>query len=793
MMSKKLLLISVLVALSLSVQAQNRLYANTFSLSDVELLEGPFKHARDLNGQVLLQYNMDRLLAPFLKEAGLTPKEACFPNWEGLDGHMGGHYLSALALHYASTGSQACYDRMKYMLAELKRCQDANGDGYIGGVPNSHQLWGEVKKGNFTLLRRTWCPWYNVHKIFAGLRDAWLYGGIEEARDMFLKLCDWGLDITGGLSEEVMEEMLAIEFGGMNEVFADAYQMTGDAKYLAGAKRFAHHLIFDSMRDHLDNLDNKHANTQVPKAVGYARIARLGDDADFRRAAEFFWDRVANHRSVVIGGNSCNERFLAANDYISYVERREGPETCNTYNMLKLTEFLFSIDPRAAYADFYEKALFNHILSTQHPEHGGYVYFTSMRPSHYRVYSAPNSAMWCCAGTGMENHSKYGEFIYTHDGTQELRVNLFVASRLHWKENRLTLTQETDFPYAESVKLSVLADKPKKFRMLIRIPEWVEMSGFAVKVNGKSVSTNRAQVSSYFEIERKWKDGDIVEVALPMRSRVVELDHAAEYLAVTHGPIVLAARTSSEGLDGLIADDGRWGHVANGPLVPIDETPIMVGSRKDIDARIQKMKPVVGRPLHYTVAGLFNDPKYDTLELEPFFSLHDSRYAIYFLSLSENDYKDRVDRLRQEQEATLTLDRRTVDKVSPGEQQPEADHRLQSENTTSGVQDNNPYRFLSDGGFFSYEMDTQGHSDLQLSVGYWGAETGQDRSLSIEIDGEPLVTETDFPATNKTRIERKEYEIPEAMLRDKKRITVRFQGGQGPSARVFDVRLLKAE
>ncbi|MBQ1778391.1 MAG: glycoside hydrolase family 127 protein, partial [Acidaminococcaceae bacterium] len=341
------------------LNAQNRLYDNTFSLSDVELLDGPFRHAMDLNVKVLLEYDTDRLLAPFLHEAGLPKKAEYFPNWEGLDGHIGGHYVSALAIHYAASGSQECYDRLKYVLAELERCQDANGNGYVGGVPNGTQIWSEVGKGNFGPLHGAWVPWYNVHKMFAGLRDAWQYAGIDEAKEMFLKFCDWALDITKDLTDGQMDQMVSQEFGGMDEVLADAFAITGDRKYMTAAKRFAHHLILDSMAEGVDNLDNKHANTQVPKVVGYARIADLDDDDTFKDAAEFFWDRVANHRSVVIGGNSRSEHFPAAADYKSYVEHREGPESCNTNNMLKLTQFLFKMDQEARYADFYERAMYN--------------------------------------------------------------------------------------------------------------------------------------------------------------------------------------------------------------------------------------------------------------------------------------------------------------------------------------------------------------------------------------------------------------------------------------------------
>lgn len=792
-MMRKSLFALFLSLVVLSTSAQDRLYTNTFNLNQVELLDGPFKHAMDLNVKVLLQYDMDRLLAPFLKEAGLPKKAELFPNWEGLDGHVGGHYVSALAIHYAATGNKECYDRLLYVLDELKRCQDANGNGYLGGVPNSKQLWGNLSKGDFGLYRRAWVPWYNVHKMYAGLRDAWLYAGIEQGKEMFLKFCDWGLEIISGLDDNQMEQMTATEFGGMNEIFADAYQMTGDRKYLDAAKRFCHKEIFDSMADGIDNLDNRHANTQVPKAVGYARVAGLDEnDARSRSAAEFFWDRVANYRSVVIGGNSRSEHFPAKSDYHSYVEHREGPESCNTNNMLKLTKFLFAIDPKAEYADFYEKAMFNHILSTQHPEHGGYVYFTSLRPAHYRVYSDVNQGMWCCVGTGMENHGMYGEFVYTHNEDKELYVNMFVASRLNWDDNNCIVTQETQFPYSESSKLTFELKKGKKFRLMIRCPEWTT-SDFSIKVNGKEYAEN-AQTSTYVAIDRKWKNGDIVEISLPMQTTLEWLDNTDDYVAIKRGPIVLSARTGNQNLTGLVADDGRWSHIAHGPLVPVAETPILIGSPSELQSKVSALQPVPGKPLHFSAKGLFDENHFPNIELEPFFSLHDSRYAIYFLALSGSEYNSMLQEIKAREEAMLILDRRTIDAIVPGEQQPEADHKITSENSMTGRQNDKAYRTARNGGSFSYDLYTEGKRSLSLSIGYWGNESGQggrQRGLDILIDGELFLSETDFANNGREEIVRKEYKIDDSLIEGKEKIRITFRPKEeNVCPRLFDIRFV---
>ena len=792
---RTLSLLLPLVAFLATTSAQDKLYPNTFPLHQVRLLDGPFKRACDLNVDVLLQYDTDRLLAPFLKEAGLTPKGESFPNWIDLDGHVGGHYLSALAIHYAATGNEECKRRMDYMVSELKRCQQAHGNGYVGGVPKGMEAWKEIQKGNVGIVWKYWVPWYNLHKTYAGLRDAWAYGGSEEAKEMFLSLCDWGLGIIAPLTDEQMEQMLGNEFGGMDEVYADAYRMTDDVKYLDAAKRFSHRWLLDSMAAETDNLDNKHANTQVPKVVGYQRIAELsasagrsGDADTYRKAAVFFWNTVTGKRSLSLGGNSRREHFAASDDCKSYVEDREGPESCNTNNMLKLTEGLFRMSPEARYADFYERAMYNHILSTQHPRHGGYVYFTSARPAHYRVYSAPNSAMWCCVGTGMENHGKYGEFIYSHEG-DNLYVNLFVASRLDWKEKGITLTQETAFPDQEASRLTLHMKKAVKARLLIRHPWWSKAGEMKVVCNGKEYAAG-SQPSSYIAIERKWKNGDVIEITMPMKVTMEELPNVPEYIAIMRGPILMGARMGTEHLDGLVADNSRWGHIAHGPLVSVFDTPLIIGSKQEIQERLEGMKPVEGKPLCYTVPGLFTD-KYRDLQLEPFFRIHDCRYMMYWLSMSPSEYADVQKAMHEAEQRKLLLDRRTVDAVATAEQQPEVDHQLKYENSQTGYFEGESWRDARNGGYFQYNLLTNGEKDLSLMVRYWGNET-KDRSFNILIDGELLAEENLVGKWKKAELVNVEYPIPADMLEGKQSVTVTFRSKPGNIAGgVFHVRIVR--
>jgi len=794
-MKKILAAVLFLLAATSGLRAQDRLYSNEFPIGDVKLLDGPFKHARDLNVEVLLQYDVDRLLAPFRAEAGLPKKAEYYPNWAGLDGHVAGHYLTAMAMNWMTTGNEECLRRMEYMVDELAEVAAANaknnaswGVGYIGGIPNSASMWSDFKKGEFRQYSSAWAPFYNIHKMYAGLRDAWLYCGNEKARGLFLGFCDWGIDITKDLSDEQMEQMLRNEHGGMNEMFADAYAMTGDAKYLTAAKRYSHKAILEPLTRDEDRLDNLHANTQVPKAVGFVRIGELSDSPDYAEAGRFFWQTVSQNRSLAFGGNSRREHFPSAAACIDFVNDDDGPETCNSYNMLKLTEDLFRVAPKAEYADFYERTMFNHILSTQHPGHGGYVYFTSARPRHYRVYSVPNEAMWCCVGSGMENQSKYNQFIYTHEG-DDLYVNLFVASELDWKSKGLVIRQETQFPYEEATKLCIVSGKGK-FSVNIRYPGWVEAGALTVKVNGKPVKVDAAP-SSYFAINRKWKKGDVVEIGLPMHNTIEHMPNVPDYVAIMHGPILLGMRTGTEDLAGLLADDGRWSQYAAGTKLPVDQAPILV-CHDDVDNIGDYIRPVPGEPLHFRFQGI-NMLNPVEAELEPFAGIHDSRYQIYWLALNDEGYRDYVEELARKEAEMLALEARTLDDVAPGEQQPETDHKIESQRSNTGVTRDVHYRDARSGGWFSYDLATGGLSEgVSLYVKYWGAAEWATRKFDIFVDDELMLSVDNTGKWMQSQFIGEEYPIPAAMLEGKDSVRIKFVAAQGATVGgVYDLRLLK--
>ena len=789
----KYYLVSALFALQTVVaEAQDRLYANEFPLGDITLLDSPLKRARDLNIKTLLQYDCDRLLAPYLKEAGLTPKGKSYPNWDGLDGHVGGHYLTAMAIN-AATGDKECQKRMDYFISELQACADANaknhpawGKGYVGGVPGSDRVWGNFKKGDFSAYYGSWVPFYNIHKMYAGLRDAWLYCGNEQARLLFLGFCDWAIDLTAGLSDAQMEHILDTEHGGMNEVLADAYAITGEQKYLHAARRFSHRRLLNPLMQRRDCLDNMHANTQVPKVIGFERIAELGGDEAYHTAGAFFWDIVTGERSLAFGGNSRREHFPSKEACKDFVEDIDGPESCNTNNMLKLTEDLHRRNPEARFADFYELAMFNHILSTQHPEHGGYVYFTSARPRHYRNYSAPNEAMWCCGGTGMENHGKYGQFVYTHK-EDALFVNLFVASELNWKEKGIQLRQETGFPYAETSRITITQGKGK-FAIQVRYPGWVKPGKFTVKVNGQPVSVITGP-SSYVTIDRQWKKGDVIDIQFPMHNSVKYLPNLTQYIALMHGPIMLAMKTGTEDLAMLIADDSRVGQLAVGKKLPIDQAPILINN--DIENIADQLQPVAGKPLHFTLSTkMVNEIRN---ELIPFFELHDARYMMYWLALSEDNYKGYLDNLARQEKERQELENRTVDKVQPGEQQPESDHFMETDESFKGNTNDVFYRDAKDGHYFSYLMQTGGKTNLCLRLKYWGVGEWKSHEFDIFVD-DVLVKSVNN--TGKYRISEFKYEtydLPADVLKGKSQIRVKFVAKpQKQIGEIYGVRLVES-
>ena len=689
-------LLGLIVTSSITAQMQ------LFDLKEVRLTEGPFKNAQDVDLKYILEMNPDRLLAPYLIASGIPVKAERYGNWEsiGLDGHIAGHYLSALAMMYASTGNTEVKNRLDYMISELEKCQQKNGNGYVGGIPQGKVFWdrihsGDIDGSNFG-LNNTWVPLYNIHKLFAGLTDAYRYTGNEKAKQVLIKLGDWFIELIRPLSDDQIQNILKTEHGGINESFADLYIITKDKKYLETAEKVSHLAILNPLEKREDKLTGLHANTQIPKVIGFEKIGVLSGNKDWTDAAQFFWENVTQKRSVAFGGNSFAEHFNPTEDFSGMLKSNQGPETCNSYNMERLSKALFLDKNQVSYLDFYERTLYNHILSSQHPEKGGFVYFTPIRPNHYRVYSQPETSMWCCVGSGLENHAKYGELIYSHTAN-DVFVNLFIPSTLDWKEKDIYIEQSTKFPYQNSTELVLKLKKSNTFSMNIRCPEWAQ--DFEISINGK-IQKIEAKPSSYVTLNRKWKSGDKITVTFKTSTHLESLPDGSNWSAFVNGPIVLAAKTSNKDLDGLFADDSRMGHVASGKYYPLDQAYEMIGDKENYIAKLKEEGD-----LHFRL---------DSLELQPFFEIHDTRYQMYFQNYTKEKYQEKHALLKQQEIEAMALETRTVDKISCGEQQSEVDHRYKGEKSDSGYDDTKAWR--STRSYISYQLLNKNKAGKYLDI-----------------------------------------------------------------------------
>jgi DUF1680 family protein len=758
-----------------------------FPLKDVKLSESIFNKAMQADKNYMMTMEPDRLLAPYLKEAGLQPKAENYPNWEntGLDGHIGGHYLSALSLMYASTGDAKIKQRLDYMINELDRCQNASSNGYLSGVPSGKKIWKQISEGDIRAsgfgLNDRWVPLYNIHKIYAGLRDAYWYGGSEKAKKMLVQLTDWMINEVSALSDEQIQDMLRSEHGGLNEIFADVYEITGDKKYLQLAYRFSHQAILNPLLLGEDKLTGIHANTQIPKVIGYKRIADLENNAQWSNAADFFWHNVTEKRSSVIGGNSVSEHFNPVNDFSSMIKNIEGPETCNTYNMLKLTKALFATLPKSYYMDYYERALYNHILSTENHDKGGFVYFTPMRPGHYRVYSQPQTSFWCCVGSGLENHAKYGEMIYAHSDN-DLYINLFIPSTLRWDDKKIILIQENTFPETAKTKLVFEETGKAMVNLKLRCPEWMTSSEAAITINGKKQDLTTDD-DGYFNINRKWKKGDVVEMYLPMHLTAEQLPDQSDYYAFKYGPVVLAAAYGKENQQGLLADDSRGGHIAHGPQIPLNEIPVILGNGKEV---INHVKPINTQDLTFSLTGLYPKEKFDKgFQLVPFYTIQEERYILYWPQADQDKIESLQKKKAEEEAETRRLDLITADKIQLGEQQPESDHYFESNDSNTGYMEDRHFRDAK--GWFSYRMKNLGKNAEYLYILYFDANAN--RALNVEVNGKKVSAK---------KLEGKAGNSPQYLLlptpeteKDKEILSVKFYAEeQMQTSKIIEVRLL---
>jgi hypothetical protein len=756
------------------VRDRVQLPAHAFRLEDVRLLDGPFKNAMTRDAEYLLRLEPDRLLSGFRKEAGLAPKAAVYGGWESMTiaGHSLGHYLSACAFMFASTGDTRFRERVNYIIAELETCQHANGNGYVAAIPNGKKIFQEVSTGNIRVqpfdLNGGWVPWYTLHKLFAGLLDVHEHFHNPKALTIAVKLADWADVTLSKLTEEQFQRMLDCEHGGMNEVLAELYARTGNEKYLRLSKRFHHKRVLEPLALREDRLQGLHANTQIPKLIGLARRYELTADAGDRTAAEFFWERVVRHHSYVNGGNSDGERF-GPPDKLNNRLSENMSETCNTYNMLKLTRHLFEWHAAAEYADYYERALYNHILASQNPDDGMVCYYVPLKAGSHKVYSKPFDDFWCCVGTGMENHAKYGEAIYFHD-SDGVWVNLFIPSELNWRDKGFLLRQETLYPEADKVNFAVTTKRPVNLALRLRYPAWAK-DGVTVTVNGRPQTTD-AKPGSFIEIKRTWKTGDRVELTIPMSLRLETMPDNPARVAILYGPTVLAGELEPEEQPG-----------------GVNLIPALVNEAAGISNWIEPATRTSAStgPLAFQTTGAGRP---GDVTLYPFYRMHNKRYAVYWDLLNDRQWLERVTNYKHELESARRLESLTVDFVQPGEPKVEREHNMQGERLESGENSGRKWRHARDGGWLSFDLKVAPDEPLAVVCSYWGSETGP-RTFDILADGIRIGTQSlgnDKPGEffNVT------YLIPPDLTRGKSKITVRFQAQPGNTAGGFyGVRVIK--
>jgi DUF1680 family protein len=772
--------------------------ARPLPMTDVRLTGGPLKHAQDLTAKYLLELEPDRMMAGYRKRAGLEPKAPGYGGWDDVDGrqltgHIAGHYLSAVSLMYAATGDERFKERADYLVKEMKEVQDKQGDGYLGalmgnkpgtrtqrGRPRSEDLvdgkqlferlsQGEIRSGGFD-LNGMWSPWYTLHKTYAGLRDAYRYTGNETALEVEIKFAEWAAKILEPLNDEQIQRMLNTEFGGMNEIFADLYADTGDRTWLELSYKFEHKSFIEPLKRGEDNLAGKHGNTQVPKLIGsLARYCYAGDENDYA-VAKFFWERVANHHSFATGGHGKDEYFGEPDKLNDRLDGRTA-ETCNIYNMVQLTRRLFALDPNAEYAEFHERALFNHILGSIDPENGRTCYMVPVGMGVQREYQDMSRSFTCCVGTGMESHALHGHGIYYEDG-QRLWVNLYVPSIAKWQASGVSLNVDTDFPEGDTASIEVSADSPKEFTLMLRRPAWAE-EGFSVAVNGEELQ-QLSQPGEYVEVSRKWNSGDEVTLTLPKRLRLEPLPDNPQRTAIMWGPLVLAGDLAPERERGRGRGRGRGER---------PEVPVFVAAEKPL---AEWLKPDAEKPGSFRSVDVGHEKD---VQFEPFYRLHGRIYSAYWDLFTPSQWEERAAEIVAERERLRELEERTVAYFQPGEMQTERDFNFQGDMTWPVRESGRAGRVGRD--WFSMDMPVEDSQPITLVVTYHSGERRREPKFEVRVDDQHVADVTVEKRTP-ARFYDAEYPLPARLLKGKKKVTVRFQttedNGIGP---VFGVRMVR--
>lgn len=750
-----------------------------FNLKDVQLLSSPFQHALSMDSAYLLSLKPDRLLHRFHQHAGLPVKDSIYRGWEseGLSGHTLGHYLSAASMLYAVTGYSEFKNRIDYIIDELDKCQQARKSGYVGAIPNEDSIFAQVARGEIRSsgfdLNGGWSPWYTVHKLMAGLCDVYLYTTNQKALDIVVKMADWTYQTIHHLDDSARLKMLNCEYGGMNEVLANIYSLTGNKKYLDLSYKFYDEFVLGQLAKRIDPLPGKHANTNVPKVIGSIRQYELTGNERDKTIASFFWETMVRHHTYVIGGNS-NYEYCGKPDSLNDRLSDNTCETCNTYNMLKLTRHLFALHPSGELMDYYERALYNHILASQNPATGMMTYFVPLRMGTKKTFSTPFTSFTCCVGSGMENHSKYAEQIYSHGDQGELFVNLFIPSVLNWKEQGIVLRQETNFPVSGTTTLIYQGEMNKVLTLFIRRPFWAagKMRFF---LNGnenyhiKSFDNNYEfdQIEGYIPLRVTMQKNDRLEIRFSMNLYTEKMPDNPNRVAIKYGPLVLAGLLGKEMPD------------------PVYGTPVLMTANRNVNDWI---KPA-GQPLQFEMQGV---GKPFDVPLVPFYQVTDDYYSVYWDFFTPEAWNSRQAEYEEEKKRVKETEEKTIDFFRIGEMQPERDHRLVA-SERSYVSDalGRMGREARRDHYFSFEMNTMQIISCNLLMTYIGDD--RDRKFDILVEGVKIATEN-WMGGKTGKFYDVAYRIPEELLRGKEKITVRIEANYGKTAgRIFGVRIVKTQ
>jgi len=596
----------------------------SFDLGDVKLLSSRFTQNMEREEKWILSISNKQLLHSFRTNAGIfDANEGGYfdikklGGWESLDcelrGHTTGHILSGLALLYATTGEQKFKLKADSLVSGLAEVQKTlNQGGYLSAFPQ--ELINRNLEG-----KKVWAPWYTLHKIYSGLIDQYLYCNNAQALEILKGMSAWTYQKLKPLSAAQRTTMLRNEFGGINESFYNLYAITGnpDDKWLA--EYFYHNEMLDPLKEKKDILDKKHANTYIPKLIGLTRKYEIDGIEGGDAIPGFFWETVVNHHSFATGSNSDKEKFFKPDSQSEHLTGYTA-ESCNVYNMLKLTRHLFTHSADIKYADYYEKALYNHILGQQDPNTGMIAYFLPMMAGAHKVYSTPDSSFWCCVGSGFENQAKYGESIYYHS-KKELYINLFVPSILNWKEKGFILKQETAFPENGKIMFTIDQAPSSEVDLKLRYPGWAS-GGAVVLLNGKKISL-RQKPGSYISISHKWKKGDRIDIDYPMQLNTIPTNDSPDRMAFAYGPIVLAGEMGTAQMTGTAPYSNP--HLYNDYYTYNYNLPKGIGTllSLDKDQLGNAVKPIENEPLSFRIIK-------ENIKLRPLYDIHRERYNIYW-------------------------------------------------------------------------------------------------------------------------------------------------------------------